>query len=208
MVLKNSSARSSWLSIEFGGPFSIVFAFLLPPRRVKRRLGGRPCQGRQPPGGGGRRPTFTGPATQPYSATEVDGWLQLFRLVAIFCMQSHRPDQEQEIVQRSTTRSARGCHPCLRYNSLPMSPGRTKDKLIGVAGFEPATPSSRKSGPTENTTKINDLHRRFSPFVPSPFTPICRQSVAINARVACERAPLVLVTAPGLTPCLAGIPSS
>src|SRR5580704_16335749 len=24
--------------------------------------------------GGGRRPAFTGPATQPYSATEVDGW--------------------------------------------------------------------------------------------------------------------------------------
>src|SRR6516162_5606301 len=27
--------------------------------------------------GGGRRPAFTGPATQPYSATEVDGWQQL-----------------------------------------------------------------------------------------------------------------------------------
>ena len=25
----------------------------------------------------------------------------------------------------STTRSARGCHPCLRYDLLPMSPGRT-----------------------------------------------------------------------------------
>jgi hypothetical protein len=27
----------------------------------------------------------------------------------------------------STTRSARGCHPCLRYVLLPMSPGRTTD---------------------------------------------------------------------------------
>ena len=27
---------------------------------------------------------------------------------------------------RSTTRSARGCHPCLRYVPLPMSPGRTR----------------------------------------------------------------------------------
>ena len=27
----------------------------------------------------------------------------------------------------STTRSARGCHPCLRYDSLPMSPVRTTD---------------------------------------------------------------------------------
>src|ERR1700741_921559 len=30
--------------------------------------------------GGGRRPAFTGPATQPYSATEVDGWQQLNRV--------------------------------------------------------------------------------------------------------------------------------
>src|ERR1700682_6469245 len=29
----------------------------------------------------------------------------------------------------STTRSARGCHPCLRYVLLPMSPGRTNDLL-------------------------------------------------------------------------------
>src|SRR6516165_10139071 len=30
--------------------------------------------------GGGRRPAFTGPATQPYSATEVGGWQQLSRV--------------------------------------------------------------------------------------------------------------------------------
>src|SRR6516165_9708152 len=30
--------------------------------------------------GGGRRPAFTGTATQPYSATEVDGWQQLSRV--------------------------------------------------------------------------------------------------------------------------------
>jgi hypothetical protein len=30
--------------------------------------------------GGGRRPAFAGPATQPYSATEVDGWQQLSRV--------------------------------------------------------------------------------------------------------------------------------
>src|SRR6516225_3664132 len=30
--------------------------------------------------GGGRRPAFTGPATQPYSATEVDGWQRLSRV--------------------------------------------------------------------------------------------------------------------------------
>ncbi len=31
----------------------------------------------------------------------------------------------------STTRSARGCHPCLRYDLLPMSPGRTKKRWGG-----------------------------------------------------------------------------
>ena len=30
--------------------------------------------------GGGRRPAFTRPATQPYSATEADGWQQLSRV--------------------------------------------------------------------------------------------------------------------------------
>jgi Helix-turn-helix domain len=30
-----------------------------------------------------------------------------------------------------TTRSARGCHPCLRYNLLPMSPGRTHNSYGG-----------------------------------------------------------------------------
>src|SRR5207249_3788846 len=30
---------------------------------------------------------------------------------------------------RSTTRSARGCHPCLRYVPLPMSPGWTSLSL-------------------------------------------------------------------------------
>src|SRR5271169_6814707 len=30
--------------------------------------------------GGGRRPAFTGLATQPYSATEVDGWNKLSRV--------------------------------------------------------------------------------------------------------------------------------
>ena len=32
----------------------------------------------------------------------------------------------REPCNHSTTRSARGCHPCLRYVPLPMSPGRTK----------------------------------------------------------------------------------
>ncbi len=35
-------------------------------------------------------------------------------------------DLEQKTCNPSTTRSARGCHPCLRYVLLPMSPGWTQ----------------------------------------------------------------------------------
>ena len=45
----------------------------------------------------------------------------------------------------STTRSARGCHPCLRYDLLPMSPGRTKINLERAKGFEPSTPTLARS---------------------------------------------------------------
>src|SRR5262249_16959239 len=38
----------------------------------------------------------------------------------------------------STTRSARGCHPCLRYVPLPMSSGRTSEGLARETGLEPA----------------------------------------------------------------------
>src|SRR6266536_4097146 len=41
----------------------------------------------------------------------------------------------------STTRSARGCHPCLRYVPLPMSPGRTTRPLVTPGGLEPPTNS-------------------------------------------------------------------
>jgi hypothetical protein len=35
-------------------------------------------------------------------------------------------------------RSARGCHPCLRYAVLPICPGRTKKTLERVKGIEPS----------------------------------------------------------------------
>src|SRR3546814_870558 len=38
-------------------------------------------------------------------------------------------DLEQKPCNPSTTRSARGCHSCLRYSPLPMSPGRTTAAL-------------------------------------------------------------------------------
>ena len=40
----------------------------------------------------------------------------------------------------STTPSAQGCHPCLRYVSLPMSPVRTRDSPVEETRFEPAVP--------------------------------------------------------------------
>jgi hypothetical protein len=39
----------------------------------------------------------------------------------------------------STTRSARGCHPCLRYHLLPMSPGWTVADLVEGEGLDPPT---------------------------------------------------------------------
>jgi hypothetical protein len=49
----------------------------------------------------------------------------------------------------STTRSARGCHPCLRYDPLPMSPGRAHigetDCMAGVVGLELRNPLGSKS---------------------------------------------------------------
>jgi hypothetical protein len=36
------------------------------------------------------------------------------------------------------TAAARGCHPCLRYDLLPMSPGRTNIRVAEPEGFEPS----------------------------------------------------------------------
>jgi hypothetical protein len=45
----------------------------------------------------------------------------------------------------STTRSVRGCHPCLRYAVLPICPGRTIRVLERAKGFEPSTPTLARS---------------------------------------------------------------
>ena len=39
--------------------------------------------------------------------------------------------------REAASRSARGCHRCLRYDLLPMCPGRTKQFLERAKGFEP-----------------------------------------------------------------------
>src|SRR5881227_3717967 len=45
----------------------------------------------------------------------------------------------REPCKPSTTRLARGCHPCLRYILLPMSQERTRNNLVCREGFEPST---------------------------------------------------------------------
>ena len=81
----------------------------------------------------------------------------------------------------STTRSARGCYPCLRYDPLPMSPGRTHiaetDCVAGVVGLElrcaerifislRCRVSSDSGAPAETAAvpRENDLLRWAGPF--------------------------------------------
>ena len=49
-------------------------------------------------------------------------------------------DLEQKTLQPLDNRSARGCHPCLRCDLLPMSPGWTFDFMVSAEGLEPSTP--------------------------------------------------------------------
>src|SRR6202795_4528141 len=58
--------------------------------------------------GGGRRPAFTGLATQPYSATEVDGWQHKLSRVS----QNRAAVQSQSAIVPETTSSStsgKGC---------------------------------------------------------------------------------------------------
>src|SRR5580704_11060281 len=59
--------------------------------------------------GGGRRPAFTGPATQPYSATEVDGW-------------------QHKLSRVSQNRAAVHCAPCW-YPPLSARPSGTQNGI-------------------------------------------------------------------------------
>lgn len=75
----------------------------------------------------------------------------------------------------STTRSARGCHPCLRYDLSPISPGRTLKSLERVKGIEPsssawkavALPLSYTRIPDRNQSSDGDpFARSFRPPIP------------------------------------------
>ena len=48
-------------------------------------------------------------------------------------------DLEQKTLQPLDNPSARGCHPCLRYDLLPMSPGWTQSDRTHMEELEPPT---------------------------------------------------------------------
>src|SRR6516164_7959648 len=93
--------------------------------------------------GGGRRPAFTGLATQPYSATEVDGWQQLSRVsqnrAAVQPLASPRRAayQNQRITVSSSSvarHRARALRPTRSiYRSAPHLLGRARCASTGSA---------------------------------------------------------------------------
>jgi hypothetical protein len=82
--------------------------------------------------GGGRRPAFTGPATQPYSATEVDGWQQLSRV-------SQKPG-------RSTPETG------ARHESGPRSCGSGDKSRAGI--LDPIANLPARRGPDTITGRV------------------------------------------------------
>jgi hypothetical protein len=77
---------------------------------------------------------------------------QLYRLRS----RLHRSRAENPATP-STTLSAQGCHPCLRYVPLPMSPVPTMDLLLQRTGFEPPAPGVRTSRLTRATSFFAEL---------------------------------------------------
>ena len=67
-----------------------------------------------------------GLAAPPTFCNEIDGVLPIPS--ASSAMIRDTSTLNKEPCRPSTTRSARGCHPCLRYVPSPMSPGCTLDK--------------------------------------------------------------------------------
>src|SRR6516225_8109432 len=118
--------------------------------------------------GGGRRPAFTGPATQPYSATEVDGWQQLSRVSQNrAAVHSHHPAIIPEssrfglvalavtllflwaaLTQQTILRLHHSTHTGLRSGGLKLSggPRRALRKRLSVSsldhGYAPAETKS------------------------------------------------------------------
>ena len=57
----------------------------------------------------------------------------------------------------STTPSAQGCHPCLRYVSLPMSPVRTAGSVLEGEGFEHSVPYQKNNSFRDSSCPIRPV---------------------------------------------------
>src|SRR6516165_236439 len=103
--------------------------------------------------GGGRRPAFTGPATQPYSATEVDGWQHKLSRVsqnrAAVHRQAHRVGTSPQHRPRRAYR-----------RTLAHVAGRYRELRAGRGGFHGpgARPAEGKHGDllTASSRKIGE----------------------------------------------------
>src|SRR5712672_3272428 len=71
----------------------------------------------------------------------------------------HAINARRKTCNQSTTRSARGCHPCLRYDLLPMSPVRTGDCVVELVGLEPTTRVLWNMGVSDQLTRSDTRPR-------------------------------------------------
>jgi transposase-like protein len=83
----------------------------------------------------------TSPPCSPASASESGKSTRAYGSSALCATISDTSTWSRKPCKPSTTRSARGCHPCLRYVPSPMSPGRTMLRLATPRGLEPPTNS-------------------------------------------------------------------
>jgi transposase InsO family protein len=79
------------------------------------------------------QPCWQARASESRKSTTAFGSSALCNTISAISIWSRKP------CSPSTTRSAPGCHPCLRYVPLPMSPGWTMIGMVGAQGLEPWT---------------------------------------------------------------------
>src|SRR5260221_10393063 len=91
---------------------------------------------------------------------KVFGWSALWRTISATSI------WRKKLCSLSTTLLAQKCNLCLRYDLLPMCPGRTKRSLVEPMGFEPTTssmpsrraPNCATAPPKETTILILHEH--------------------------------------------------
>ena len=84
-MIPNAATQKKWPAVCFG------FSLSSPSNAWWQTMAGWQALSRPSAAGGGAvGPPLQGLPPSPDSATEVDGWLLLIRLVAMFCMETHR----------------------------------------------------------------------------------------------------------------------